>query len=151
MKKKATIKFCQFCGKKFVTEYPWCKIFCSDKCSSKNRRMERRIEKEKKLKKINEAKLICPICKNEFIPSHHKTKYCSETCGYIAKKSYQVNIKNIRDLYKKLLENNPIKAQRIADEMEEIEGKKFRNLVLDGLAPFKNPKQNKNRRYRWKK
>ena len=50
-------------------------------------------------------------------------------------------IKDIRESFKVLCEVEPLKAQKLANEMELIEGKEFRDIVLDGLAPFDNPKK----------
>ena len=128
---KRRTKTCPYCGKEFSTIYS-IQRFCSKKCA----RGKKREEGQKKRELKNKSEVICKLCNAVFVPTHHRQRYCSKECYKLAKDRRRISIKNIREDFINLTKINPIKAQQIADEMREAEGKDFRIKVLDGLAPF---------------
>ena len=78
---------------------------------------------------------ICFLCGERFevdSPSaKNKTKYCNSCNAFLRSNSnYNCIIQSIRIMYGRLLEINPVKAQKFADEMEVLEGKEFKEKVL---------------------
>lgn len=107
-------------------------------------------KKSRKIPKLGVKKQLeknCIYCNNIFFTFNPNQLFCSKKCR---KKSYHPKIyskkdiiDNIRNDFLNLKRLDPSLAQKIADEMELLEGKQFRDEVLDGLAPFSNPKKNK--------
>ena len=73
------IVHCQ-CGKKIEAKHSN-KKYC-DECL-KARRVKQVMESQKRKNKV--IKLICPVCKTEFIYSRDHKSYCSEECREKAK------------------------------------------------------------------
>lgn len=87
----------------------------------------------------------CPICKKEFPTKNKRQIYCSDKCrrkkANRSWKRYTKKgiIQDIQTEYQELKQRNPLIAQKIANEMDIMEGTEFRKQVLDGLAPYDNP------------
>lgn len=84
---------------------------------------------------------VCPTCGIQFSTIRPRQKYHSEECRpkWKCVPTDDELISVIRDDYLNLCKSDPVQAQRIADEIEVIEGAEFREIALDGLVPFKKP------------
>ena len=76
-----------------------------------------------------EEKHHCGIC--GVILKNKRYKYCDK-CRDVGKKRGKV-IKNLRAEYEQICITDPEKARAIAEEIEIIEGKEFKELALNGL------------------
>lgn len=126
------------------------KKYCSYSCykiRAKQKANERNYYR--KWNKIGDSKEIYHYCKNcgiEFKTNKKRKIFCNKKCRQqfynkqngITKEEI---ISNMRFHFKRLKEINPIKAQKIADEMEILEGFEFKELAINGLAPFNNKKK----------
>ena len=81
-----------------------------------------------------EGTFICKRCHNSFDTYNFHKKICDD-CKHIQNEIY-FEVRRIRYLYHSLLNENPRLAQAISDEMEAVEGRDFRELAINGLAPF---------------
>lgn len=127
---------CKMCGKQSISNSPN-STYCSEECGKKYRREyeRKKYHKRKKVRNINKIFRKCLYCKTEFEIKKvgQKQIFCSDECS---KKYDEPTIENIREEFRNLSLSNPFEAQKIADEMEVVEGKEFRELVLNGLPPF---------------
>ena len=95
-------KTCKHCGKTFTTQNPH-KLYCSEKCRSQKRFLEKKADEPKKTcvvcgktldkgqlkycsdctpyKKHDPLKKTCPVCGKSFVTTRKKAKYCSQTCS----------------------------------------------------------------------
>lgn len=140
---------CRVCGKKIESKSGVIK-YCSYICRAKKQIEDRK--KRKKYPAIGNRSFKIKFCKNcgkKFRTKSINKVFCNKECRlkYFKKyrKSLPTNTKEVigdmRFHFNRLKEINPVKAQKIADEMEILEGKEFRDLALNGLAPFINPKK----------
>lgn len=119
------------------------KKFCSGNCRTIS--AKRNYHRKPRLGSPKIYKIICSLCSKEFETKRWSQKYCYDPCRpeYIYPSRKEEVILAMRTDFLRLKEINPVKAQKIADEMEIIEGEEFRDLALDGLAPFRNSKSKK--------
>ena len=90
-------------------------------------------------------KKVCKYCNKIFKTKGRRKVFCSKSCRITFYKIYRKNaiykkndvITDMRYHFNRLKEINPVKAQKIYDEMELLEGSTFRELALNGLSPFK--------------
>jgi len=128
--------------------------YCSYECREKKMKLDYEKYKKNRTGRYNrigkiKAKIrCCKNCNKKFKTKSHLKVFCSDDCRNdyyrLGRKNIYGNkssiIKDMRYSFNSLKEKNPVKAQKIADEMEILEGIEFRNLALNGLAPFKNRK-----------
>lgn len=130
---------CIVCNKLFESTRCNAK-FCSEECRIIHGKAKKR---KRKLEIVNPKIVTCPTCGKKITNKRWRNRiYCSDKCR---QRKYMILTKsdviaNIQSDFKNLKKINPEKAQKIADEMEIIEGNEFREMTLDGIAPFKNPK-----------
>lgn len=89
---------------------------------------------------------ICPGCGEKFLTIKSNQKYHSTECRKkhnLLRKAHAPTddelISVMRYDFNILREIDPVKAQRIAEEMEVLEGAEFKEIALDGLPSFKKP------------
>jgi len=137
---------CVICGNELKSNHPLA-ILCSEKCRNEHTKLK----KYKRPKRLGNPRTYhnhCPICDCYFETKRWNRIYCDEKCSAKAKEK-QVNhtkeemISALRKDYNILKETDLTKAQQIADEMEILEGKVFRKLALNGLAPFDKKENDK--------
>ena len=77
-KAETVTKKCVVCGKDFETKNQ-AVLTCSKECSYvRNLELSKQKRHEKNIKTV--CLKVCPICKNEFVPSVKHQKFCSEKC-----------------------------------------------------------------------
>jgi len=136
-------KKCIICNKIFRCSNP-IKKYCSIECAKKAPRAKRR-----KFNKIGDAEKFtgyCKVCGSLFESYRRDKIYCSKKCQRKASNKKRAATKkeiiaDMRYHFNLLKGTNSTKAQKIADEMELLEGEEFRDLALNGLAPFRNPRK----------
>jgi len=95
-------------------------------------------------KKLKEMQIIkkqkCIICGKSFLAKSVSQKYCHHPCDYRdSERRRGVGlrydyIKAIRRDFYRLIKSNPEKALLLQKQMEKEEGKKFRDMALDGIT-----------------
>lgn len=126
---------CPICGLFFIPKNH-SRRYCSNKCSLKGQK-HRQSPSRKTGVVYNKH---CITCGKRFLTNKPNHKYCSIECRPIYPQTEKKIIAVMRAEFLRLKEKNPKKAQKIADEMELLEGYNFRDLALNGLAPFKSQK-----------
>ena len=133
-KKPPFTRACIVCNENFKVTYKNAKVcpICRPRYSSASSVRARKI-KEKKLVVTYEK--VCPTCGTEFTTIYKKQRYCKPECrpNYAHLRKSEV-IAQLREDYLSLKLVNPLEAQKIVKEMESLEGKKFREVALDGLV-----------------
>jgi len=80
-------------------------------------------------------KVICDICKKEFITKVPTAKYCAICRKEVKKLDYDIYLetKKIRTKLRQLVEENYEEALKLVNEMLILEGQKFTTFVTKGI------------------